>query len=221
MRDYGTVENLGKAATLSAVITLMALGRMAQADMPLAPYLPLTFVAMTLVCGSVTGWGDKAGMPGVFASRGLLVQGTVVAMVLALVALALHRFGTDEVVRGLLIEPRHEEFLELTLPSTLSGQLSLLLWSGGVQVIFLAAAPMSLFARLTRNRWVALVLCLFLRAYVVHQQMAFAGVEQGASFFLSSALLFTAASCILFAVYGLVPAMVFAAAAELHVFFGP
>lgn len=215
MRSYCTVVNLGKSAGLSAAVTMMAVGRLSQGHMPLAAYIPLTFVAMVLVTGAVTAWGTQAGMPGVVTDRGTFLRGALLALALALVSVAAHRLGGNAFLRELLQDPRHALVLELTLPSTLQGQLSLVLWSAGIQVMILMAAPMSLFARITRNRWLALGLCLALRAYVVHQQMVYAGITDGAPWFLTSALLSTATGCFLFARFGLGPAMLFAAAAEL------
>ncbi|MCX6995710.1 MAG: hypothetical protein NTV49_01160 [Kiritimatiellaeota bacterium] len=78
------------------------------------------------------------------------------------------------------------------------------------------AAPMSFFARLTNRRSVALGLCLALRAYVLHRQMAAAGLSAALPLFLVPALAITLAGGLLFARYGLAPAMLFAAAMELR-----
>ena len=220
MRDYATVENLGRAAVLSGVVTVMAVGRLTQGNLPLSAYVPLTFVAMLFVAGAVTSWGTKAGMPGIVTDRKTCAQGCGIALALAAISIAAHRLGAESVIRQLLDAPRHEAVLELAFPATFSGRVSLVLWSGGVQVLFLVAAPMAMFARLTGNRWIAAGLCLGLRAFVVYRQMADADIEQGIPVFMTGALLQTGAACFLFARYGLIPAMLFAAVSDLHVFLG-
>jgi len=107
--------------------------------------------------------------------------------------------------------------LTLTYPATVGGCLALILWSAGFQTIFLQAAPMSFFARLTRNRSVAFGLCLALRVFIAYRQVVFAGLTDGIGLFVVSAVGAAAAGCILFVRYGLAPAVFLAAILDLHV----
>jgi hypothetical protein len=218
MRSYLALVNLYQAAGLSAVVTLMAVGRIAQGQMPLGAYIPLTFGSMLFVAGAVTAWGAKAGMPGVVTDGRTLRRGLAVAAGLSLLALPFYLFGVDPYLRELLSEPRYRHLLDLTLPGTIGGRLSLILWSAGFQMMFLVAAPMSLFARLTQRRWAAILLCLVLRSYVLYRQMAHADMTDGAALFYTASLLSTAAGCAVFARFGLVPAMLLAAGFDVHVF---
>jgi len=79
MRDYLSESNLFKAAGLAALLTVMSLGRLVQAGVPLGLYVPATFVVMTLVSGAVTAWGRHAGMPGIVTGRRTLLRGLAVA----------------------------------------------------------------------------------------------------------------------------------------------
>ena len=221
MRTYLAIGNLSRAAGLSALLTLMALGRVAHGQMPLAAYIPLTFLAMLFVGGAVTAWGSCAGMQGVTTDRHTLLRGAAIAAALSLLAVPVYLFGVDPGVRELFSEPRYAAMLELTLPSTLGGRVSLMLWSASFQTVVLVAAPMSVFARISNRRWLALVLCICLRAYVVSRQLAYAGIAEGAPLFFAAALLSTAAACYLFARFGLVPAMLLSAGLDLHVFLLP
>ena len=67
MRILLSESNLFKSAGLSAILTVMSVGRLVQAGRPLGMYIPMTFVAMMLASGPVTAWGRHAGMPGIEA----------------------------------------------------------------------------------------------------------------------------------------------------------
>ena len=219
MRDYLSESNLVKAAGLAVVLTVMSLGRLIEARQPLGLYIPATFVAMTLIAGAVTAWGQRAGMPGIVTDRRTFLRGAAVAAGLSLLALPLYLFVLDPLLKTALLTSRHRTIVELSYPSTWEGRLSLVLWSAGFQALFLQAAPMSLFARLTGRRSAAVGLCLALRAYVSYRQVASAGVADGVPLLFVSALVTTAAGCVVFARFGLAPAMLFAAGLDLHVFF--
>lgn len=221
MREYGSMTNLRRAAGLSAVATLAAVGRLSQGGMPLAVYLPLTFLALLFVAGAVTAWGAHAGMPGILTDGRTCARGAAAAAGLGLLFAGLRWLGAGAMLRAVRQAPDAAVLLELAHPGTLAGKLSLLLWSSGVQTLVLVAAPMSLFARLTRRRWAALALCVALRAWVMNRQLAAAAIAAGAGYFQAGALLHTAVAGFLFARFGLVPALLFASAADLHVFLCP
>ncbi len=143
MRTYLAISNLSRAAGLSALLTLMALGRVAHGQMPLGAYIPLTFLAMLFFGGAVTAWGSCAGMQGVITNRDTLVCGAAIAAAISLLAVPAYLIGVDPGVRELFSEPRYAAMLELTLPSTLGGRVSLMLWSASFQTVVLVAAPMS------------------------------------------------------------------------------
>jgi len=138
---------------------------------------------------------------------------------LSLLALPLYVFWLDPILSAALQGAPRRSLMALSYPSTVTGRLSLVLWSAGFQTMFLQAAPMSLFGRLTERRSVAVGLCMALRAYVACRQMAEAGLPGGMSFFVASVLVTSAVGCVVFARFGFVPSMLFAAGLDLHVFF--
>lgn len=220
MRDYLTDSNLVRSAGLSAVLTLMSAGRLLQGDLPFIEYVILTFLVMILISGAVWAWGRSAGMPGIVTDRQTLVTGVAIAVVVSLVMLPIRICWLDRLAHRLLQGAGNQAFVELSYPSSWSGRLALVLWSAGFQVMFLQAAPMSLFTRVTGRPVVAAGLCIALRAYVVYRQMAEAGIMEGAWLFMVPATAGVAVGCFLFARYGLVPAMLFAGGTDLHVFVG-
>jgi hypothetical protein len=218
MRNYVTEPNLLKAAGLSAVVTLMSAGRLVLAGRPLALYIPATFIAMTLVSGAVTAWGRYADMPGILTDRRTLLRGMAFAAALSLLTVPICVFWLDPILRVAFLHAGRPAVLDLAYPSSISGRLSLLLWSAGFQTLFLVAAPMSLFARLTGRPTSSVLLCLALRAYVSYRQITEAGMFEGSLLLAMSALLATAAGCFLFARFGLMPTMLFGAGLDLHLF---
>jgi|GEM_PF-1871628 len=219
MRNFVSESNLFKAMGLATVLTIMSAGRLVQAAKPLGLFLPLTFVIMTFVSGAVTAWGRYAGMPGIMTNRRTLMRGAVFAVVLSLLALPVYVFWLDLPLRNTLLSMTRSPIAELSYPSTLTGCFSLVLWSAGFQTMFLEAAPMSLFARLTRRRSIAVALCAAMRTYIAYRQITEAGITNHLPLFIFPALVSTTAGCILFARFGLVPAMLLSAGLDIHVFF--
>ncbi len=216
MRDFLSESNLRKAVPLAAILTLMTIGRLVQGGRPLAYYLPMTFLVTTLMAGAVTAWGQCAGMPGFRTDRRTFAMGAAVAAGLSLLALPLSLFWLDPILKPALQRASPAAFA-LTYPPTVGGCLALLLWSTGFQTLFLQAAPMSLFARLTGRRAVAVSLCVALRIFVTHLQTAEVGMAAESGLLAASAAVATAAGCIVFARFGLAPAMLLAAGLDLHV----
>ena len=216
MRDYLSISNLGKAAGLAALMTLMSVGRLVQGQKSLAFYIPVTFCAMMFIAGAVAAWGRRAGMAGIVTDRRTLCSGVALALLLALLALPVYVWGLDAILRNALRSATSRTLLNLSYPATVGGCLALMLWSAGFQTMFFVAAPMSLFARLTNRQSVALGLTLAVRFYVMHRQMTEAGVSAAVPLFYGLALATTLAGGLLFARYGLAPAMLFAAALDLR-----
>lgn len=219
MRDYLSLPNLHKALLLASVITAMSVGRLVHAGVNLALYIPATFLAMTFVSGAVTAWGRRAGMAGLATDAKTLTPGVGAAVLLALAALPVHYFGSDPILREALASADNPAAVEMSYPSTTSGRFALMLWSAGFQAMFFVAAPMSFFGRLTGRAWVAAGFCIAVRTYVVHLQVGHAGLAEQVPLFLASAVVTTLVACVLFARYGLIPAMIFAAGLDLRVFF--
>ena len=90
--------NFWRAAAGGAVVTLMSLPRLAQANARMDLYVPATWISMTLVCGAVTAWGWSAGMPGMWGGLGKTWRGTVIALFVALLALPVQHFLVAPVV---------------------------------------------------------------------------------------------------------------------------
>jgi len=219
MREYLSIPNLGRAAGLAALATVMSVGRLVEGQRPLGLFIPLTFCAMMFVGGAVTAWGRRAGMAGLAADRRTLGTGVILAVLLALLALPVVRYGLDPVLRSALRDAAGPTASQLSFPGTLHGCLASLLWTAGFQTLFFVAAPMALFARLTNRQSVALALTLAFRAYVMHRQLVEAGVTAAVPLFYLQALAGTLAGAFLFARYGLAPAMVLAAGLDLHLLF--
>lgn len=211
MRDYLSMSNVPRAAALSALVTVMAVGRLVEGQRPLALFIPVTFCAMMFVGGAVTAWGRHANPAGLFPGGRTLRNGLLLAVLLALLALPIHVYWLDPLFRSLLSGVADSSLARLAYPHTLHGALASMLWAAGFHTLFFVAAPMSLFARLTHRPAVALALTCALRAYVMHRQLATAGLLADYPVFLIPALAATAAGGFLFARYGLAPAMVLAA----------
>ena len=218
MRDYFAESNLPRAAALAAILTLMSVGRLVEGGKPLALFIPTTFAAMVFVSAAVTAWGRRAGMAGIATARRTFLRGATVAVALSLIALPIYAFWLDPVLRRGVLGATRSGMPELTYPSSLSGCISLLLWSAGFQVMFLQAAPMALFARLTGRASVSVVLCMAFRTYVTYRQVADAGMTEGLLPLAIAAVLTTGFGYIVFARFGLAPSMLLAAGLDLHVF---
>ena len=77
----------------------------------------------------------------------------------------------------------------------------------------------SLFARLTKHSGIAILLSIATRAYIATKQVGVNGIAEHGSIFVFSAVIANAAGCVVFARFGLVPAMLLAAGLGLNVFF--
>lgn len=217
MRNFLSESNLRKAVPLAVILTLMTVGRLVQGGRPLGVYLPMTFLVLLFMAGAVTAWGQRAGMAGIVTDRRTFALGATIAAGLSLMALPLSLFWLDPILKPALQAATQPSTFILTYPPTVGGCLALLLWSAGFQTLFLQAAPMSLFARLTNRRAVAVGLCVALRIYVTHLQAAGAGMTTGVGLLVASAAVATSAGCLVFARFGLVPAMLLAAGLDGHV----
>lgn len=219
MRVYLSESNLRKAAAVAAVVTLMSVPRLVQGGKPLGLYIPATFVSMTLVAGAVTAWGRRAGMKGILTDLSTLRRGCAIALFFALAALPVQVLWLAPLLRNTLASGTNAATAILSYPPTAGGCAALLLWSAGFQVIFLQAAPMAFFTRLTGYPSVACALCVALRTYVAYRQVLLSGLTDGVGLLVLSAAGTVAVGCLLFARFGLVPAMVFAAGLDVHLFF--
>lgn len=217
MREFASETNLLRAAGLAALVTTLSLGRLVDTGRPLHLFAPALFLLLLFLCGAVTAWGKRADMAGIATDRATLLRGAAVAAAIALVALPVRMLWIDPVLRAALAATGDGRLLALHYPSTASGRTALLLWSAGFQSMFLVAAPMSLFARLTNRRGASLALCLACRAFLAAKQAGLASLAAEGTPFMLAAVASNAAACLVFAWYGLLPAMLLAAGLELHV----
>lgn len=215
MRDFFSESNLVKASGLAAVVTVMSVGRLIEGGRPPGLFIPATFLLLVFICGAVTAWGTRAGMAGIVTDRSTFLRGAAAAGILSLVALPVHVLWLDPLLRGALAAK--PQFLELSYPTTPRGCMASLLWSAGFQVMFLQAAPMSLFARLTNRRSVAMAMCIALRAYIATRQVGLIGIADHGALFVLCAVAATAAGCAVFARFGLGPTMLLAAGLDAHI----
>lgn len=220
MRRFLSERNLIDAVMLSALVTALSIGRFVHLGTSLPVYIPLTMLCMTFVGGAVSAWGRCAGMPGIVTDKRTLGLGSALAALVALIALPVSVVWTDPRLRAALAKATDPSFLERCFPSILGGKLSLVLWSAGFETLFFIAAPASLVARLTNRRDVAVGVCVLLRAFVVHRQLCAGAIGEPTWLFFTAAMVPAAVGSILFARFGLVPAMVFAACMDAHVFVG-
>jgi hypothetical protein len=216
MRKFISTPNLKQAVGLAAIITAMSVGRILQAGAVPSLQIPAAFLAMIFVCGAVTAWGTSAGMPGIVTDRKTLVQGTLVAICLSLIALPLQIFWIVPFIYKSLLASAKPSLAALMFPATVGSQIAVLLWSAGFQTMFMQSAPMSFFARLVNRQSIALALCLVFRAYVAHRQLAGAGLAGMEPVLSLSTLLATAAGCLVFARFGLVPTILLSIGLNLH-----
>ena len=222
MRNYFTMPNLYKAALLSAAITLLSLGRLVHGSV----LLPITltqavmacFLSMTLVSAAVTAWGRQGGMPGIITDRNTFLRGAGVALLLAVLMQPCLRYGLDPRLYNLLDSSGNDAALELAYPSARAGQWALLCWMAGFQTLFVCAAPMSLCARLTGNRNLAMVLCMALSVYLVHLKVADAGMTDQFLLFALPGVLGCGLACYVFSRFGLAPAMLLSGAMTWRLF---
>lgn len=219
MRRYLDERNLLRALSMAAVATVLSLGRLARTDQPLPLYAALFFTMMVFVCGAVTAWGGSAGMAGVATSRPLLLRGLAVAAALSAAALPVRLLWTDPATRTALEAAGHSGALRLAFPESTAEQMALVMWSVGFHGLFFTAAPMSLFARLTGRQSAAIALAVAFRIFVMHRQVAVAGVADALPLFFASAAIGSLVACLLFARFGLAPMLVLTAGLDAHVFF--
>ncbi len=211
MRTYFMTSNFVVAAIMSAIVTLLSVGRLLQSEMPLFTGVVMLFICMTLVCAAVTAWGARAGMAGAWTDGRTLRQGLLAAMTLSLALWPIYLLGLDPRLRAILADAESHEMLRLAFPSTTGTCVALILWATGFQTLFLQAAPMSLAARLTGHRFAALGLCLLFRLYLAHRQVVEAGLADHMTFLMALPAAIGLIGCLLFARFGLLPAMCFVA----------
>lgn len=225
MRNYFTTPNLCRGALLSAIVTLMSIGRIVQGNMLLRVTMPEALVAcffsMTLVCATVTAWGKMGGMPGVITDRRTFLRGSALALLFSLAALPVYRYALDPLFCRILEVSGDAAALEMNYPSTRSGQLAMLCWMAGFQTLFVCAAPMSLLTRLTNRRDLAIVLSMALGVFLVHVKVSRAGLDEFFPLFVVPGMIGCGCACFLFSRFGLAPAMIMAGGMTLRLFLPP
>lgn len=218
MTRFLSDSNQLKAAALAAVVTVLSLGRLIESGRPLPVFVPMAFLLMMFSAGAVTAWGRCAQMPGIRTERKTLMRGAAAAAALSLLALPVYLCWLDPLMRGALAASANRELLTLSYPPTPGGRFALLLWAAGFQTLLLVAAPMSVLARLGNRQAVAVLLCVVLRALLAAKQVGAAALPHGAVF-VGAAAACTAAGGLVFARFGLAPAMLLGAGLDLRLFF--
>ena len=216
MRDYATIPNLLRAALLSVAVTVLSVPRFVATGFPLVVGTAAMLISMTLVAAAVTAWGRCAGMAGVLPDGRTVRQGVVAAVLLGLLCWPVCRYALDPALQDALLDASARNVVQRLYPRDIGGRVALVLWTAGFQVLFLQAAPMSLAARLTGSRAMALVCCVVLRVYVTRRYVSEESLQGLLGLMLAPGLLGTLGGCLLFAYYGLVPAAVFAAVVTLR-----
>jgi hypothetical protein len=195
----------------------MTIPRLLAWGVPLAFYIPATFLSMTLVSGAATAWSTSAGMCGLFPAPRRQLAGMAIAAALAILVLPIFMLYIDPVIVPAIAAKGGQEMLMKRYPVTLSGQIALLLWSAGFETMFLQAAAMSLLSRITGRQWMAVTAAVTLRILLYSHQLDELHILSENPHLLFIAGLMTTASCILFARFGLPAAMVLSAGTCLHV----
>lgn len=220
MRTYASRRNLLRAAAWSLLVTIGSLPRLLLADVPMAAYLPATFLLMTLVCAAVTAWSRYGGMAGLGLRPAPATL--AIAALLAAATWPLQRLWIDPAWQRLVLTAAAEPPLQaVASPHTPFEVLASVLWCATFQVMFLQAAPMSLGARLTRRKAPGIAGCVLLRAYIFHRQVTYHGFTGELGLLFLASLATVLIGCWIFARYGLVASMTHAAILELHAFWPP
>lgn len=219
MHEFFSPANTRKAAILAAAVTAMATGRIVHGGLSLSFYVPMMFLLMMFVAAAVTAWGNCAGMPGITLDRKLLLQGALWAAALSGLALILQIFWLDPFLQSALHKTGNAKLQDLTYPTTIGGRLAIILWAAGFQTVFLQAAPMSMLVRLTGHVPASAGLCLVVTALLTRQQIAVNEIATGSMLIFITALAGNAVGCVMFAGFGLIPAMLLSAGLNLHLFF--
>lgn len=218
MRKYLKPANLATAAVIGLIVSIMAIPRMLNGELPLSIYFPAAFLAMTLFSGAVTAWGGCAGMNGLMTDRTKLVPGLLIVLLFSLLVIPIQVNVLTPLIHARFASAAGKSFMALRYPPTLDGKIALLLWSAGFESIFFYAAPMSYFSRLSGNRWIALILTAIFRIFVVFKGLNNEGLGLSATM-ITTTVAASATGCMIYGFSGLVPVMAFAACITLHIFF--
>ena len=218
MRDYLSLSNLGKAFLIGGAATALSLPRIVSARFPLETYIPLTFLATTLLAQFAVAWGHKAGLRGMFPAARPMFLGSAIAILLACVLTPIYLRTLDPIFRKALENASDPRLFVLRYPPSLAGKLALTLWSASFEVLFFQAAALAFFARLTGRLWATLLGAVLFRVLVAFLQVSNAGVGAVASPFILSSAAAGCVSCLIYAYAGMPAAMIFAAGQTLHLY---
>jgi hypothetical protein len=205
---------------VATAITAMAAPRIARGGLPLGLYLPAAWFSMVLVSGMATAWSKRAGMAGVFPDRRTALAGAGAGLLTGVALAPMYWRWVDPPMRTLLAATSGFQ-LELQYPSDAGGVWALVLWVAGFQTMFLRAAPMALFARLTGRREVAMLLVLAFGGFVTVRQLREAGIAQHPGLaVLAVQWVAAGAGCVLYARAGLPAVVALGAVLECRHFAG-
>jgi len=219
MREYLTQSNLYKALGLGAIVTAMAVPRILHGRMDPMLYVPAAFMAMTLIAGAGTAWGDRGGMCGLFPGRRRTLAGIGIALLVILVLIPVHLLWIDPCLMKAFSRISDPDVVRLRYPTTLGGMMALMLWTAGFETFFFQVGGMSFCARLTGNQWVAVVFVSTFRMLVTNRFLVQYGIVDYVPLFLVGSAVTGALAAVFFARAGLLATMVFAAGLNLHLVF--
>ncbi|MDA0577472.1 MAG: hypothetical protein O3B24_05175 [Verrucomicrobia bacterium] len=221
MRTFLAYANLRQALPIATLVTLLSTPRLIAGQVPLLLYISTTFTLMLLTAGVVTAWGGTGGLSGAFPPPPRQHAAFIVACLLALALLPLHWLWLDPLMRAAIVEAGPGPLLALAYPTTAAGIAAKLLWSAGFEILCLQAAPVALAARLTGRWWLGILVAVAARTWAANLHLAHYQVLDHHALVLTSTAAGTLAGGLLFARGGLLPAMLFGAAMQLHLLLPP
>ena len=215
MREYLSESNLVKAVGLGSIMAVMAAPRILASGMHARLLLPAAMMAMTLTCGAATAWGKSAGMVGVFPKKRRLFLGIGLGLLAAALLMPVKLMYLAPMLKGALIRESSAR-LAMQFPSTAWGCMGAILWVAGFETIFLCAAPMSFWARISNRIWVAIILTCGLKLMV--GALTLSDLDLPIAPMLIGAVTVSCVSSFLFARWGLPATMAFTGGLNAHLF---
>lgn len=218
MRELLSGENLKRAAMLGGTVGVMALPSIAAAGRATPAFCGATITGMVLVAGFATAWQRHGGMVGLFPGWHTLRWGAPLAVVFATLLLPIYQVLAPSYRAALLLTPLRER-IELFFPTTIETRIAYLLWTTGVELLLFHAAALAFFARLGRNREVAIGCAVILRALVGYLQFGSILPAELFAFLLALQMLRSLMISLLLAHFGLPAAMLLNVLLDARVFF--
>jgi len=206
LREYLSGANLKQAALLGGVVGVMALPSIVEAGRATPAFCGATLSGMVLVAGFATAWQRHGGMAGLFPGRQALRWGVPLAVLFAVLLWPIYYVIEPPLEAALRATPLHGR-VELFFPSTLATRVAYLLWTCGFELLFFHAAAQAFFARLTHSREAAIGAAVVFRALVGYLQLGSVLPGDLFQFVLALQMLRAVMTALVFAHFGLPPAV--------------